>query len=406
MKTLKVTATILVFIILVVASALLRVRRESSPATTSMANLESSGINAAFGHRQLVAIEERTEFQSLVADLHEGSDAGADCLKWLQRIAETRPALAINLALAWGGNSDERVHWVTELIRTWAARDAQAAWDWLGPQIPRMEPLGASNFFVGVVLNEMAAQAPQRVIDNVDTLLRRGAIEGVIPALVACQLGLNALLAQGNLDVAKAAVEAWIQNPGALATDASAFNVVAGAIAEHSWGDAAVWLETLPPSTARNSAFAVLASKWADRDPLAALDWAETLDPENGRIEAIGTVFSDWVERDESLAGDWLLSYIDRAKSESESDGLIGRIVTFSAGLQHDPQLAMKWVALIQDNSQRDIAKERVIIRWGRRELAAANQYVATAPELSASQRQNFKANLSAVAAEREPVIE
>jgi hypothetical protein len=395
---------ILICIGIVIASLPFRASREPHNAPTFVANVESTDRGATQGGRQIVAVDGKTEFQSLLANLRAQNEAGADCLKRLQRIAETRPALAIDLALMLGGNDDERSFWVTELTRTWAGRDAQAAWDWLGQQRPRMEQVGG-NSLIGVVLNGMAAQSPQRVIDNVDALLRRGnADDSAISALVACQLGLNALLAHGDLEIAQAAVEEWVQNPRAQAIDAAAFNVVAGAIAQNSWDDAGAWLETLPSSIERNSAFAVLASKWADHDAVAALNWAETLGPENGRLGAIRSVFADWVDRDGSRAGTWLLGYIDRAQSESEIDQLIGSFVTFSAGLQRDPALAMGWVALMRDSAQREASTERAIVRWGRRDLAAATHYVDTAPELSALKRQSLKATLIAQTAESEPM--
>jgi hypothetical protein len=385
------------------AAMALRARRELSTAPAPAAKVSAADVAATWNGWRAELVDGRTEFQKLLADLRAQNEAGGDGLKRLQRIADARPALAIELALALGTNDDERAEWVTELTRTWAGRDAQAAWDWLGQELARMEQL-TGNALIGVVLNEMAARAPQRVIDNVDALLRRGDVEGGIPALVACQLGLDALLAHGDLGVARAAVEEWIQNPRTQAIDASAFNVVAEVIARDSWDDAAAWLDSLPPSPERASAFAVLASKWADEDPVAALNWAETVGPEHGQFGAIRTVFADWVERDASRAADWLLGYIDRAKADSDIDQLIGSFVTNSIGLRKDPALAMGWVGLMRDGSQREASAERLIVRWGHRDLAAANRYVDTAPEFSTLQRQNLKANLSALANDPEPM--
>jgi hypothetical protein len=383
------------------ASLGFRVSREPHSEPIPKTKTEESGLRVARRDRGIVAAEGRTDFDALLANLRAENEAGAGGLKRLQRLAVTQPALAIDLAMALAGSSDERAAWVTELTRAWAHREAQAAWDWLGSQMPRMEPV-AGDSLISVVLGEMAARTPQHVLDNVDTLLRRGDSDGGIPPLVACQLGLNALLARGNLDLAQAAVEEWIRNPRAQAIEASALNVVAGAIAQNSWFDAGAWLETLPPSTERNSAFAVLASKWADHDPSAALNWAETLGADNGQFRAIRTVFADWVEREGSRVGDWLLGYIDRATSGSEVDQLIGSFVAFSSGLQRDPALAMQWVALLRDSAQRELSMLAVIERWGRRDMIAAIRYVDTAPWLSAVQRQNLKSVLVAASVERD----
>ncbi|HUR59707.1 MAG TPA: hypothetical protein VM029_18450 [Opitutaceae bacterium] len=402
-RAIDIAIGILICIGVAIASLSFRAGHEPAITGISSANVGATGINVARKFRPVAVVDGRAGFQALLANLRAENEAGADRLKRLQRLAESQPSLAIDLAMALAGSDDERAAWVTELTRAWAGRDAQAAWDWLGQQMARMEPVAGSSL-IGVVLDEMAARAPERVRDNVDALLRRGDIDGAIPALVACQLGLNALLARGNLDVAKAAVEEWIQNPRAQAIDASAFNVVAGAIAQNSWDDAAAWLQTLPPSIDRNSAFAVLASKWADRDPIAALKWAETLSADYGQFGAIRTVFADWVERDGSRVGDWLLGYIDRAKSESEVDQLIGSFVTFSSGLQRDPALAMQWVGLMRDSAQRQISTVPVIARWGRQDVAAATRYVDTAPGLSTAERLNLKAVLVALGVERDPM--
>jgi hypothetical protein len=352
-----------------------------------------------------LAPRNESDVTALVAEIRRLATTGGNPWMLLERLGGTRPATAIELALDMGRGGEEKDSWVTELTRAWASRDPQAAWDWLGQQTSRMDQL-AGGSLIGVVLQEMAAQAPQRVIENVDTLLRRERSPDALPALVVCQHGLLVLLAHGHLELARSAVENWVENPQAQPIDASALNVVAAAIAETSWADAWIWLETLPPSPDRASAFTVLASKWADHDPTAALSLAETLGTENGQFAAIRSVFADWAERDGSRAGDWLSGYIDRAKSESEIDQLIGSFVAFSTGLQREPALALHWVGLMRNSAQQAALTERVILRWGQRDLATAIRYVETAADLPGPQRQQLKASLSALAAESDPLTE
>jgi hypothetical protein len=342
---------------------------------------------------------ERDDVAALAAEI----ETGADGLERLKKIAETQPAKAIELALVLGHGGDERDRWVTELTRTWAAREPQAAWDWLGQQTARMEQL-ANGSLIRVVLDAMSARAPQRVVDNIDALLRQGDVPGTIPPLVACQLGLIALLAHGDLDLARAAVEDWVHHPRAMEIGPSAYNVVADAIGQNSWMDASAWLATLPASSDRTAAFAVLASKWGDRDPTAALTWAESLGASNGQLTAIQAVFSDWVERDGSRAANWLSGYVDRAQSDGEIDQLIGSLVTFAVDLKRDPQQALSWVNMMRDNQQRTALAERVAMRWGRSDLPAATQFVETSDAFTATQKQELRQQLIDQATDPDPI--
>lgn len=344
-----------------------------------------------------------TDYETLLASLRKQITAGANGLALLKKVADSQPATAIELALALAGSDDEQDGWVTDLTRTWAERDPQAAWDWLGRQTWRMEQL-ANGSLIGVVLDRMAARAPDLVVKNADALLRRGETPDAIPALVTCQLGLTALIAHGALDVARAAVEDWARNPRAFEVGASAYNVVAGAIGQTSWTDAGDWLASLPPSHDRSAAFATLASRWGDQDPAAALTWAESLGAQNEPFAAVRSVFSEWAERDTSKAGDWLLSYIDRAQSETEIDQLIGSFVTFSPGLKRDPKLALFWAGMTRETTQRETLLERVTLRWGRSDFAAATNYVDTLNDWTAAQKQSLKQKLLAQAGDTEPL--
>jgi hypothetical protein len=344
-----------------------------------------------------------TDGQALLATLRSEIASGANGLELLIKIGETQPAKAIELALVLGRSGDERDGWVTELTRTWAMREPQVAWDWLGQQTPRMEQL-ANGSLIGVVLDAMAVRAPQRVVENIDVLLRLGDAPGIIPPLVACQLGLTALLAHGDVAAARAAVEEWAQHPRALEIGASAYNIVAGAIGQESWTEASDWLATLPPSSSRTAAFAVLASNWGDRDPVAALTWAESLGTSNGQFTAIQSVFSDWAERDGTRAGDWLSGYVDRARSDAEIDQLIGSLITFAADLKRDPQQALSWVSMMRDKQQSTALAERVAIRWGRSDVAAATSFVENSDAFTAAQKQALKQKLIDQATDPEPI--
>src|SRR4051794_688539 len=124
MQSLKVTAAC---VVLVSVSIYVRVRREPPVPAASVAHVDSTARGFTRSSRPILSGDRRTEFEVLLANVRAAREAGADCLSYLQRIAQTRPALAIELALTLAADNDERTSWVSELTRAWARRDPQAA---------------------------------------------------------------------------------------------------------------------------------------------------------------------------------------------------------------------------------------------------------------------------------------
>lgn len=382
----------------VAVAGLPRARRKPAFATAGVAAAPSFSRPGSSPRAQDAepagTMDGKAGYRTLVASIRRQMDAGADGLGLLRALARSRPAWAMDAALALGRGDDERDRWVTELAKDWTARDAQEAWDWLGRQTSRMEKL-ANGSLIGVVLGGMAAQAPPKVVESLDILLRQGDVPGAIPPLVACRLGLQALVEHGALDVARGAVEDWARSPRAPGVDASAYDVVAEAIGQTSWSEAAAWLESLPASRDRASAFAVLASNWSGHDPTAALAWAESLAPDGGRLAAIQAAFSDWAGRDAAGAGAWLPGYAERAAADAETDQLMAGFATYASTLRQDPELALGWIRGVRDDAQRAALTERAVLRWGRRDAPAAANYVAGDSDLTPDQKLSLQRKLA-----------
>jgi hypothetical protein len=358
---------------------------EALPTTGVVANGElSAGAQAPTETDSLQSSDEQALLKSLREKLATSRD---DVLAALAEIAKTRPALAIDLAQSLGRTPEEKSQWVTNLTQQWAEQSPQAAWDWL-KALPgkRMQELGDGDL-APVVLGAMAAKDPKMVLANVDTLLRSGNPSEAVSTSVAVHFGLDALVANGQTDLAKQAVDGWAKDPAKLNLEAAAYESVAMALAEKEPAATAEWLQSLPKNEERNAAFATMAAVWGDKDPAAALKWAEQLPPNEGRSEAIGRAVSDLAEKYPNEITTWVGDYLAKAPPGPESDSLVARVINYSSAAKKNPQVALQWLDLINDPQQRIQQEETVSLRWARKDKNAALTHVQNSPTFSPQQK-------------------
>ena len=340
--------------------------------------------HAAAEAGSLQSADEQTLLRSLREKLATSRD---DVIAALAEIAKTRPALAIDLAQSLGRTPEEKSQLVTTLTQQWAEQSPQAAWDWL-KALPgkRMQELGDGDL-APVVLGAMAAKDPQMVLANVDTLLRSGNPSEAVSTPVAVHFGLDALVANGQTDLAKQAVDNWAKDPAKLNLEAAAYESVAMALIEKEPAATAEWLQSLPKNDERNAAFATVAAVWGDKDPAAALKWAEQLPPNEGRSEAIGRAVSDLAEKYPNEITTWVGDYLAKAPPGAESDSLVARVINYSSAAKKNPQVALQWLELIGDPQQRAHQEETVSLRWARQDKNAALTHVQNSPTFSPQQK-------------------
>jgi hypothetical protein len=315
-----------------------------------------------------------------------GSAGEAEILSMLRTIAETRPEMAIELAASIGRTDDERAHWIADVTRLWAARDPQKAWQWVIHPSHRLEKF-STNGLVGVVLNQMAQSAPEAVVKNLETLLRLGVQPDTPNPEFVLHEGIHALVANGAMDIARAAIKQWVNSSLKDKIAASAYESVALQMADASPVSAASWLKSLPLSDNRNFALGTLASTWADRDPAAAMDWAESLSPLDGRVDTIQRTFNEWVERAPADAAEWLNGHRAQSQPGSETDRMITRLVAASPLVRGDPAGALQWAALISKPELRAQVIAGVITKWGLSDSASANHYLQQSADLTPEQK-------------------
>jgi hypothetical protein len=236
-------------------------------------------------------------------------------------------------------------------------------------------------------MGAMAAKDPKMVLANVDSLLRSGNNSESVSTPVAVHLGLDALISNGQLDLARDAVESWAKDPNKLNIEAAAFETVAMAMTAKEPTQTGEWLRSLPKTDERNAAFAVFTATWAEKDPTAALKWAETLPADEGRQAAIGRTVSDWIEQHPNEISGWLGDYLSRAPANEDSDRLVGTVLNLSPAVKNNPQVALQWTELIADPKQRAAYEEKVAWRWARADRTAATAHIQASPTLSQEQK-------------------
>ena len=258
-----------------------------------------------------------------------------------------------------GRTDEEKTAWVEALMKKWAARDPQAAWDWMRQQEARI-PKFAGGALPGLVLDAMAARDPRLVVENVRAVIANGENSGPFAVQVIAPLGLQTLTRNGDVEMARHAAEQWSRDPQLSEIGASAYEIVAQAIGEGAPEAAGAWLKSLPSSTERNTAIASFVSDWGDRDPQAALSWAAQLPSKDGSNAAVERAFNDWVERNPAEAADWLGAFLSSSNNTAEGDRLVQNYINLSPALYGHPDLAMQWVTLISNPSSQEAARRRI----------------------------------------------
>jgi hypothetical protein len=313
------------------------------------------------------------------------SASGKEVQAALAEIAKNRPDLAIALAHELGRTDEEKSTWVADLVKTWTLRDPKNAWAWLTQPDNKLTTVP----LVGVTMDAMAVSDPEMLLGNVDVLLLRDDHSGnPFSALNSVYLGLEALVKSGNIDLARAAVEAWAADPGKLNFGPAAFQIVAMAMDKTTPENTAAWLRSLPPSDDRNNAITSFATNWEASDPGAAMRWAESLSSNEGQSDAIGQVFTRWMQSDPGAAMNWLDDYIPRTAGIVEDDILIGSMILFSPSTKSDPGEAMKLAESIANPQTRLVYQQQLAQSWGRTDPGAAVEFVLNSTTIPDDQKQ------------------
>jgi hypothetical protein len=324
-----------------------------------------------------------SELLALLRNKLAGS--GEEALAALAEIAKNRPDLAIALAQELGRTDAEKSLWVTGLVNSWARRDPKHAWDWLVQPNNKL----ANNPVVGAVMDAMASSDPEMLLGNIDVLLLTNDTSGSpFSARNSVYMGLQALVKNGNLALARAAVESWANDSVNLQIGTAAYEIVAMAMDQASPENTAAWLKSLPVSEDRNAAIGTFAVTWGGSDPGGAMRWAETLQPQEGQSEAVGKIFVQWMQNDPGAAMNWLDNYIPRTAGSLQDDVLIGSMILFSPTAKSDPNEALALADSIANPETRQLYQQQIIQSWARTDPESAIKSVLTSKTIPEDQKQ------------------
>jgi hypothetical protein len=328
-------------------------------------------------HGEAVSTVQGDDRDRLLTDLRAKLPKSVeDVLRELTELAKTNPALAIDLAQELGRTDEEKSQWVKNTMQQWAERDSQAAWQWLGQlSKDRMQQL-AGGELTAVVLGAMAAKDPSKVVANLDNFLRNGNPSESVSTPVAVHVGLQSLIAHGQIDLARSVLDGWAKDPAKLNLEAAAYESVAMELAKTAPQETGAWLRSLPATEERDASIATFTATWAEHDPRAALQWAETLPPGDMQQAAFRRTVSDWIERYPSEVSGWLGDYLARVPPSTATDSLVETVINVSPTMRATPQLALQWTNLVSDPAKRAADEETVALRWGAQNSAAAADYV------------------------------
>lgn len=303
----------------------------------------------------------------------------------------------------------------------WASQQPEAAAQWAAGHLSG--PLAGEAF--GMIAREWATNDPAAAAVWVSSLpggvISAGATAAVIHAWaeqdpLAAAKWIDSFSDAGQKDAALATLaSAWsAQSPAEAAkwVDSRLGTPGGGELAEAligTWGvqdpyAASQWVMTLHEDV-QGDAAAMLLSLWASSDPKVAADWAAQFPEGETRTQAIPSIAATWAGSEPENAVSWALALPDSPEQRAAVDdavrtwtavspGTLGtwveqqaaneatdRLRTIAAGtlVESHPRDALAMAAKITDPAKRNDSLTRLLIRWGRRDPAAAKIWAAQA---------------------------
>jgi hypothetical protein len=258
---------------------------------------------------QILKNASREELLAYAHDLLAKGGSLKDIIALLEYLAAAKPEFAIDLARDIGRTDGERHVLLYTVISDWARLDPANALSWAQQKSSVYNVPGNASLLY-VVLEQVASDNPDAAIAATENALRRDAgSANAVSGGEFARLAVEALVRTGGVELGRQALERWARGPDSARLSETAYEVVALAVAQKSFGDGALWLQSLPSSAARNQTLAPFAAAWAQQDAQAAMDWAQELDPNYGGDDVRVATFERWLKSDPDAAAHWLRSH-------------------------------------------------------------------------------------------------
>ena len=150
-------------------------------------------------------------------------------------------------------------------------------------------------------------------------------------------------------------------------------------------------LDSTPGEELHATLFQSLATGWANNDPAALARYAVSLPEGDARTFALNQAFEQWLMHDPASLGEWL----NTRPPGPETDAAAARLITQTDQANRSTEVALGWVAQIQDLDLRTSALEHVLTEWAQTDLDGARKYLAGLSWLTPEKRQAILQKIS-----------
>ncbi len=285
---------------------------------------------------------------------------------------EKDPASAV--AFAWkNGGGDGRGGWaMRSVLGDWAARDFDAAKQWLGA----LPPGGIRDAALQGLLADRPWGGGGASVDPRSALEIVSQLSG--PMSDSRRSAMSEQMQRWARDDFEAAA-VWARN---LPDRKLSADLLTSALRELAGYDPQRALRTLPslPADAIMEASRGVAATWAERDAAAAAKWVASWQPSEETLAAQREIANRWLRTDPRAAAAWL---------ETLSPQVLAGLGPRAIGplVSTDPATALRLVDRLPDGAQRADSFETFARAWMRLDAASAQAWIASAPQLTPDQR-------------------
>jgi hypothetical protein len=157
--------------------------------------------------------------------------------------------------------------------------------------------------------------------------------------------------------------------------------------AQSSPEDAAKAMATFTDAKDRATAFQALVTGWAAANPSGLAAYAVTLPSGEDRSHALDAALAGWCLQDPAAAGDWLNSL----PADPEFDQAIARFIMGTDSVNRSPEVAMSWIAGINDPELRRESVLHVMREWTKADSSAAWNYFNSLSWFTNTERENLR---------------
>jgi hypothetical protein len=137
------------------------------------------------------------------------------------------------------------------------------------------------------------------------------------------------------------------------------------------------------PAT-RLPAFQGMILGWAMANPAAVAAYADKLAPGEDRTQALTQALPQWANHDPIGASEWMINHFEPSP---DSDAGVAAVATMSNLINQRPDIAVGWAESISEPVLRANTLRAVAQQWSQQDVGAFRRFIASTPNLLASDR-------------------